>query len=383
MTKEEECDIIFIDEKKRRDFMNKETLGQVFTPDKIVTEMIGLIRNCGSTLEPSAGNGQIFKHLKNATGIEIDKAHATDEMLNIDFFDFSIENKFNTIVGNPPYVKYNKILPETKKKLSEVLDGRANLYMHFMNKCLDHLSSGGEIIFIVPRDFIKSTSAIPLNNRLCNEGSFTYWRETGDEVVFDGATPNTVVFRWEKDNLANPLNVKNINGQLIFGGIGSTRLGDIFNVKVGGASGNNGFFINENGNIDLVVSTTFETKETKRAYYYLSADELPSEFFKNKELLLGRKIKTFNENNWFEWGRKIQLFDGDRIYVNAKTRQDKPFFVSSEKYFDGSVIALAPKEDIDLVEWCDRLNNTDWSSLGFKVGGRLIFGQRALENILI
>lgn len=364
--------------------MNKENLGQVFTPDRIVDEMIGLIEREGSVLEPSAGNGMFLNRFENAVAIEIDPQYATDKMLNIDFFDFSIENQFDTIIGNPPYVKYNEMYQSTKDKLPDVLDGRANLYLHFMYKCIDHLKDNGEMIFIVPRDFIKNTSSIPLNSRLATEGSFTYWRETGDEIIFAGATPNTVIFRWEKNNHENPLKMQYLDGQLMFGDVGETRLGDIFDVKVGGASGCNDFFISDEGNIDLVVSSTFADGETKKAHYYLNIKELPEIFTTNKQKLMDRKIKTFNEGNWFEWGRKMQVVPGDRIYVNAKTRHQQPFYKSSCIYYDGSVLGLIPKDkDLDLDAWVDKLNNVDWEQYGFKVGGRLVFSQRALENIRV
>lgn len=36
----------------------------------------------------------------------------------MDFFDYGEENKFETIIGNPPYVRYKDIPPDTKKKLN-------------------------------------------------------------------------------------------------------------------------------------------------------------------------------------------------------------------------------------------------------------------------
>lgn len=48
-------------------------------------------------------------------GIEIDKKHCQKGKLNMDFFDYSIENQFDTIIGNPPYVKHNSIDVQTQK----------------------------------------------------------------------------------------------------------------------------------------------------------------------------------------------------------------------------------------------------------------------------
>ncbi len=68
--------------------------------------------------------------------------------------------QFATVIGNPPYVKARDILPETAVRLgSSLLDGHANLYLHFIEKCVRHLQPGGELILITPRDFLKATGA--------------------------------------------------------------------------------------------------------------------------------------------------------------------------------------------------------------------------------
>lgn len=99
--------------------MNIKTLGQVFTPLHIVETMLRLIKNSGRFLEPSCGNGAFYKHLPlDKIGIEIDSSVINDtSVLNIDFFDYSVEEKFDTIIGNPPYVRYQDIYPHTKKSL--------------------------------------------------------------------------------------------------------------------------------------------------------------------------------------------------------------------------------------------------------------------------
>jgi adenine-specific DNA-methyltransferase len=80
------------------------------------------------------------------------------------------------------------------------------------------------------------------------------------------------------------------------------------------------------------------------------------------------------------WGRGFYESDVDRIYVNCKTRDNKPFFTNECKNYDGSVLALFPKKNIDINKTIELLNNVDWDELGFKVGGRLCFSQKALEN---
>jgi adenine-specific DNA-methyltransferase len=56
--------------------------------------------------------------------------------------------------------------------------------------------------------------------------------------------------------------------------------------------------------------------------------------------LMDRKIKNFNENNWWHWGRGLYEGNSDRIYVNCKTRDNKPFLLNENKYYDGIGIAF-------------------------------------------
>ena len=131
----------------------------------------------------------------------------------MDFFDYTA--KVDTIIGNPPYVRYQDIYSSTKTKLPQGFDNRSNLYLFFIEHSINLLNENGEIIFIIPRDFIKTTSALKLNTRLYNEGGFTYWKEYGDEKVFEDASPNVVIFRWVKGG-THTIPVSYYNGYLSF-----------------------------------------------------------------------------------------------------------------------------------------------------------------------
>jgi adenine-specific DNA-methyltransferase len=143
--------------------LNIETFGQVFTPKDIVNKMFSLMRNKGNILEPSCGDGA-FSKKRHCTAIELDERVAPKNALIMDFFDFPLTKKFSTIIGNPPYVKFQDISPKTLKKIkSHMFDKRTNLNLFFIEKCIKHLKKNGELIFIVPREFMKSTSAMKLN----------------------------------------------------------------------------------------------------------------------------------------------------------------------------------------------------------------------------
>lgn len=364
-----------------------KNLGQVFTPPNIVAQMLQLRRNFGTVLEPSSGIGAFSKNIPGCISIELDPKFKDDNTLIMDFFDYPITNKFDTIIGNPPYVRYQDIIPTTKSKLkSKLFDERSNLYLFFIEKCLYHLNPHGEIIFITPRDFLKATSSMKLNELIYELGTITDIIELGDKKIFNGASPNTVIWRFEKDNFTRITNVTKqfifSNGQLLFTDNSyPVRFKDIFFVKVGAVSGLDKVFEhNEFGNMDFVCSTTYKTGKTKRMIYNLKHPYL--EQFKDK--LLKRGIRKFDETNWWMWGRNHFISDRPRIYVNVKTRNKRPFFVHDCLNYDGSILAIFPHNPkANIKDLCNKLNEVNWFELGFVCDGRYIFSQKSLENTVL
>lgn len=368
--------------------LNVETLGQVFTPIRIVSDMLQLRQNQGNVLEPSCGNGAFYNNIENCVGIEYDATVAPQGALVMDFFDYSIDNKFDTIIGNPPYVRFQDIGPETKSKLDMTLfDERSNLYLFFIEKCIKHLNPNGELIFIVPRDFLKATSSTKLNKYIYEQGTITDIIDLGDEKVFKDATPNCVIFRFEKDNFKRKTNLtKNfsvVNGQIFFtSNKYDIKFSDLFYVKVGAVSGADKYFINEKGNKSFVCSETCKTGKTRKMFYNKKAKALEP----YKDELLNRRIRKFTEDDWYTWGRKYYESNDERLYVNGKTRNSNPFFYHKCKAYDGSVLAIFPKFKTtpeQLKKIAEELNKVDWEELGFVCDGRFIFSQNALENCIL
>ena len=382
-------------------------LGQVFTPDSVVQAMLALRQNQGRVLEPSCGDGAFSRQLPGCVAIELDARHAPPGSLNIDFFAYPEQEKFATIIGNPPYVRHQDIAAATRGLLkSRLFDQRSNLYLFFIEKALRHLADGGELIFITPRDFLKSTSSVKLNRWLCEQGSITHAIELGDARVFASAVPNCLIWRFQKGLTERRLQYAEIGvrdklAQALAAPVWQTRylveaaghlmfarenyplhLRDIGRVKVGAVSGADDIYASEAyGNREFVCSSTVKTGKTRRMLWVDKDDPPPHELLPHKERLIARRVQPFDESNWWHWGRGYPQTNAARIYVNGRTREAQPFFLHRCWHFDGAVLALFPHDaSCDLQALRDALNRVAWDELGFVCDGRYLFTQRSLEN---
>ena len=171
-----------------------------------------------------------------------------DKVIYDDFMKQNITKKYKTIIGNPPYVR-------TKK---------GNLYIDFTEKCYNLLEDNGELIFIVPSDFLKLTSASKLLNVMMTNGTFTHIFHPHNEKMFENASIDVIVFRYCKNSLIDKkvlyndklLYITNSNGLITFGeeeNNNSVMFQDYFDIYVGLVSGKEEVYKNEElGNIEVL-----------------------------------------------------------------------------------------------------------------------------------
>ncbi|MDR1661345.1 MAG: class I SAM-dependent methyltransferase [Azoarcus sp.] len=370
--------------------------GQVFTPEAIVRAMLALRANHGRTLEPSAGKGAFSQYLPECAAIELDPRIAPAGARVMDFFDLPLNERFDTVIGNPPYVRHQDIAPETRSRLdSSLFDSRSNLFLYFIEKSIRHLDGGGELIFIVPREFIKLTTAARLNTWLYEQGTITHWIEAGDARIFPGASPNCAIFRFVRGDFSRRMlyrrigdeqwderEMVHIHGQLVFTHVHlSVPMSKLFDVRVGAVSGADNVFTHSEGNLEFVCSQTAATGATRRMIYDIRHPHLDC----FKERLINRRVRPFDESNWWKWGRDYFKSPKRRIYVNNRTRRTRPFFIHPCTAYDGSVLALFPKnKEMDIERALTIFNDeVPWEELGFIVDGRYMFTQRSLATLML
>lgn len=373
-------------------------LGQYFTTHiELKEKTFEFILNSPShILEPSIGQGHLIEFIADRvptitfdmyeidpTIQLLDKIQKEDVIYG-DFMKQAITKTYTTIIGNPPYVR-------TKK---------GNLYIDFTEKCYNLLEPNGEMIFIVPSDFLKLTSASKLLNIMMTNGTFTHIFHPHNEKMFENASIDVIVFRYCKNELIEKkvlynnslLYITNSNGLITFGeeeNKNSVMFQDYFDIYVGLVTGKEDVYKNEElGNIEVLNG---EGKVDKYIYidnYPCENEEINQHLSQYKGELIARGIRKFNENNWFEWGapRNITAMQNnigkDCIYIYNLTRKPNVSFLGKVGYFGGGLIMLNPKKDCNLNNMVAYLNSNEFKH-NFTFSGRFKIGHRSLSNSLI
>ena len=115
-----------------------------------------------------------------------------------------INGKFDNIVGNPPYVKFQDLSDENRKYLSKnyktVRNGTFNLYFAFFELGYKLISKTGKLGYITPNNYFTSLAAEPLRLFFQNEECVTRIVDFKDKKVFDAQTYTAITFLNKKTN---------------------------------------------------------------------------------------------------------------------------------------------------------------------------------------
>lgn len=379
------------------DETEKHRLGQYFTTNHELKNKVFqfILNNPLVILEPSIGQGDLVSFIKGkAPGVDFDM-YEIDETINllgeiekdsviyVDFMKQDITSKYKTIVGNPPYIR-------TKN---------GNLYIDFVRKCYNLLELGGELIFIVPSDFFKLTSSSKLLDTMVSNGCFTHVFHPHNEKMFENASIDVIVFRYCKNNCIEKtlyndkiMFMRNSNGLITFHKENLENcltFQDYFNVYVGIVSGKDEIYKNkEIGNIEVISGENKREKFIYTESYPSGNQEIDDYLFNHKKQLIDRKMRKFNEKNWFSWGAprnigKIKECVGqDCIYVYNLTRKKRVSFVGKVDFFGGSMLILIPKKECNLESICYYINSDEFKE-NFLFSGRFKIGHRQLCNSFI
>ena len=371
-------------------------LGQYFTVSKILKKIIFLLikNNPDVILEPAVGMGHLVDYISKKMNCKFDNFEI-DFSLNflidkstINFTDFllvSIPKKYKTIIGNPPYSIYGSI----------------NIYIKFIEKCFNLLTNKGELIFIVPSNFFRISTAKKLRDLMLLNGNFTHIYFFKNENLFIDANISVLIFRYVKTfklnkiTLVNNISKKliNKNGYIYFMDLNTDKcnyISDFFSLHTGYASGCDSIFKNKKlGNTQVLYNEgKFENCIIIEKFPTISI-EVNNYLKENKIKLISRKGRKFNKSNWFQWNalRNVSIinqnFGKPCIYIKILTRELKIAFLGKVGYFSGSLIMLLPKKkNFDLIYYVNFLNSVEVRNI-IKYSNRVSINLSYIANLPI
>jgi len=200
--------------------INKEIYGQYFTSETIANFMVSLIssqKEQKSILDPGAGMGVFLNSLRSSGFVNVNAYEIDEKLFKVikeEFKDFKIElldflkspreEKFDIIIGNPPYVHWNDIEKSTLEILTQkqfwktYINGEWDLLYAFIVWSIEKLNENGELIFIVPYYWFNSTFAYSLREFVSKNGYFDLIIHMGEFKLFPDCAPNNVIFKYIK-----------------------------------------------------------------------------------------------------------------------------------------------------------------------------------------
>ncbi len=187
--------------------------------------------NPARVLEPSCGDGAFFQAMADVggfetaflTAFELDdeeagKAARRSKQLNLskatvrseDFLGWAIENmakdgeRFDAVVGNPPFVRYQFLPPQFQVRAAAIFDElglkftkHTNAWVPFILASLSLLRPGGRLAMVVPAEIIHVTHAQSLRSYLGKECRRLVIIDP-EELWFDGTLQGAVILMAEK-----------------------------------------------------------------------------------------------------------------------------------------------------------------------------------------
>lgn len=116
---------------------------------------------------------------------------------------------FDAVIGNPPYIRIQTMkewapaeVEFYKRKYVAASKGNYDIYVVFVERCLELLNASGSLGFILPHKFLNSQYGQPLRGLISRGRHLRHMVHFGDEQVFSNATTYTCLLFLSKSKNA-------------------------------------------------------------------------------------------------------------------------------------------------------------------------------------
>lgn len=221
---------------KSTSISHRKDYGQFFTPrlvSRIMAQWV-LQDEPEVVLDPAFGLGVFYDEIMKCNsnkkvqfvGYEIDKkiiSHLNDHdnrpnltLYNSDYLKAK-PKKFDAIICNPPYMKFQKflnrhdVLPIIEKQIGKKLIGYSNISSVFLVKALNELKIDGNLAFIMPFEFFNTGYGKEIKKSLVDNFLLKQIIIFSNEKdIFPDATTTVCILLCKNDRIESPIKITRI-----------------------------------------------------------------------------------------------------------------------------------------------------------------------------
>ena len=203
--------------------VSDRALGVVYTPPKVVDFMVSLVEPCKDrlrVLEPACADAPFLRAFSDRygshhefVGVEIDSdrlskargCFSNADFLETDFLLWDSDVKFDVVIGNPPYgiigdashypIHVLKDRKSLYRQRSQTWRGKYNIYGLFIERAVELLEDGGQLVFVVPASWLVLDDFVLLRKYLADRGRLSVYYLG---KVFPKRNVSVVVLKFEK-----------------------------------------------------------------------------------------------------------------------------------------------------------------------------------------
>ena len=219
------------------DLASRNELGQYFTPKFLRASLLKHLnfKPGDRILDPGVGTGEFLKDiLETRTDLNLEGWDIDPKVLKVakkllpgvrlrarSALEFKDSEKatFDYVIGNPPYFEIKDLSPAQKKRYSDVIGGRPNIFALFFKVGLDLLKPGGTLAYVVPPSMNNGAYFNKLREFIISEGDVKSIEIFNSDLFIDAQTSVMIIVIQKGANFKNnyiDLSHKSTDSRIIF-----------------------------------------------------------------------------------------------------------------------------------------------------------------------
>jgi len=192
---------------------NRKKRGQFFTPKSIREKLLSILpkKKNAKVIDPGCGTGEFLLSAKEYFGdaelygweiedklVEMAQKIVPDACIEkADALRKEYREEFDFVIGNPPYYEFQ---PDNgiRRKFSEIIRGRVNIYSLFIWLGIKLLKKGGYLAYVVSPSMNNGAYFAKLRKFIVRNADIEYMKVLDSSQFFEGALQSVMLFVLKK-----------------------------------------------------------------------------------------------------------------------------------------------------------------------------------------